>query len=563
MSLSPAVAHHAASGGSVTGPAGTGGAGKKAAQVQLQADLNNDDDWNKFLQRDGLLVIDVYSEWCGPCLGMVGNLKKIKVELGGDNLHLAVAKSDTIECLKRFRHRSEPTWLFIAAGQLLNVVFGADAPRLARTIEQELRNEELARRGERERPRRAPHELTPPEQEAADLQAKQVAERRQREAEAREAARAARREERATRLERHFADLCAALLMPHAQKHLRKVAEALEPYGIAVADKCPLVLGQQGARALAAEAEEMGSAGVSAVLAERPALALLLKKLPDKEGDVIELTRRALYGEGLELEEGAQKKFLAQELCADDLPGLYAPQDRHQRAALLDLLFPKMVGAVVEPPVSAEPPHVALVFGAWQRRAVLAAADRSAPLLLRYGFFADANVQEPKLLCKTIEQYEERTEKDYCETIVLMMAVGVADPLLADPAAPTPDGPPPDLIALGPLHVSADTVVGELECARFFPPGYSQPQPKPKVKAKKKKKKRQEVKDEDDAVPEAAEDAEVNGEDDGRRETEDGEGEGEAEGEAEGEGEEAEGDEAEEDQALVADKATSPPPVAI
>lgn len=46
----------------------------------------------------------------------------------------------------------------------MNVVFGADAPRLARTIEQELQNEELARKGERERPKRAPHELTPPEQ---------------------------------------------------------------------------------------------------------------------------------------------------------------------------------------------------------------------------------------------------------------------------------------------------------------------------------------------------------------------------------------------------------------
>lgn len=39
-------------------------------------------------------VVDVYSEWCGPCQGMAANLKKLKLEIGGDMLHLAVVRND-------------------------------------------------------------------------------------------------------------------------------------------------------------------------------------------------------------------------------------------------------------------------------------------------------------------------------------------------------------------------------------------------------------------------------------------------------------------------------------
>lgn len=68
-------------------------------------------------------------------------------------------------------------------------------------------------------------------QEVADAQEKIMQERKAKEAAAIEAARLARREARAKRIETHFLDVCPALMTPHAQKHIRKVSDALEPHG--------------------------------------------------------------------------------------------------------------------------------------------------------------------------------------------------------------------------------------------------------------------------------------------------------------------------------------------
>ncbi|KAJ1522904.1 hypothetical protein ONE63_002044 [Megalurothrips usitatus] len=190
---------------------------KKGGAVALQQDVTTDEEWDGLMRRQGLLLIDVYSEWCGPCVGMLANLKKIKVELGGDLLVLATAKSDTIEALTRHRNHSEPVWMLVSGGRLIELIFGADAPRIARLIATELDNEVKLQRGE-ECPRTymSWDELTP--EEEARLKRAEEKRLRAQEEEAERRARALRKQklDNYAKLAAKLNRYTLVLLLPHA-----------------------------------------------------------------------------------------------------------------------------------------------------------------------------------------------------------------------------------------------------------------------------------------------------------------------------------------------------------
>jgi thiol-disulfide isomerase/thioredoxin len=113
----------------------------------LQSDLETQADFDAFLALDGLKVVDVYAEWCGPCKVITGLLRKIKLDLSDDKLHFAVAKTDTIDALAAYRGRSEPTFLFYGGRDLVFAVRGADGGALAAAITAQLKAEHAVRAG--------------------------------------------------------------------------------------------------------------------------------------------------------------------------------------------------------------------------------------------------------------------------------------------------------------------------------------------------------------------------------------------------------------------------------
>ncbi|KAM7071276.1 thioredoxin domain-containing protein 6-like [Acridotheres tristis] len=87
-------------------------AGKKK-EIQLHTIISNQNQWDEMLQTKGIVVIDVYQAWCGPCKAVLNLFRKLRNNFSEDNvLHFAVAEVDSIETLKPFRKHCEPVFLF-------------------------------------------------------------------------------------------------------------------------------------------------------------------------------------------------------------------------------------------------------------------------------------------------------------------------------------------------------------------------------------------------------------------------------------------------------------------
>ncbi|XP_071644393.1 uncharacterized protein [Temnothorax longispinosus] len=112
---------------------------KKTGPAALQIEVSTDEEWQQLLSRPGLIVVDVYSDWSGPCAAMVSTLRKIKMEIGGDVVDYAIARNDDIDDLARFRGRSEPAWMFLQDGKMVNLMFGAHCPSLRKLLTNEIK----------------------------------------------------------------------------------------------------------------------------------------------------------------------------------------------------------------------------------------------------------------------------------------------------------------------------------------------------------------------------------------------------------------------------------------
>lgn len=74
--------------------------------------------------KESLIIVDFWADWCGPCHAVAPILEKIEDEYGGDVVVLKIDVDTEGELADRFNIRSIPTLIFFNDGIPEEVVAG-------------------------------------------------------------------------------------------------------------------------------------------------------------------------------------------------------------------------------------------------------------------------------------------------------------------------------------------------------------------------------------------------------------------------------------------------------
>ncbi|XP_022160062.1 thioredoxin domain-containing protein 3 homolog [Myzus persicae] len=483
----------------------------KRGQIILQEEINNDDDWTKVMELQGMYVIDVYAEFSGPCVAMTTYLKRIKMELDNDNLHFAIAKCDEINVLKRFRHKSEPHWLFFFDGKLVNVIIGVDASRLTQLIVEEVDQYVKFKNGEIHKEFIPLSKVTDEEREQQMKIENYQKQRARKEKKIRDG-RMMKIKERALKQFSYDIQMqTCVMFFPHTVKYImvekpleegaEELEEPPEPVMIEkrvceVANSCAskyeeLIVIEAKEVKLTEDSlyqlffmekeflesfseeliEELMNKNVYSVMLSMPTVKhdTTTDDTPenapvpiDLMGEIELKLSTIIYGGGSPLNPGPDSLadiHAVVDEYGQKKPSVYTPRNPLSKASALTILFNKFCrnhGYVAPQPPS---PQYLIIFDINKANTVLPVIEDLEDTVVYYGFFRNADPEKTKLLCKDPELLDiygaERVGKE--AKLVLSVLMDDKDKSLLR------------LVELGPIYVSPDHEVGIDDAIKFFP----------------------------------------------------------------------------------------------
>ncbi|KAL4702807.1 hypothetical protein ACJJTC_010648 [Scirpophaga incertulas] len=271
----------------------------RKGQASIQDSLENNEEFEAYFHThiNRLICMEVYSDFCGPCLATANAVRKGKIEIGEDRITMAKALSDNIDALARFRNKSEPVFLFILKGKLVRAMFGTNGIELCRIIEEELVLMQREFDTGVERPKQEINEVLP--EEAARIEEDRVVEERLEEENTRLRVMtlAARKRRVCERLARHVRKLNYIIFFPHCHQAHYDLYEKWDIINISVAAKETMQITEDVIKEVMYMSDvELNEACLYALL-KGEALIVLFKMGESDHRDFVKLMRYALYEE--------------------------------------------------------------------------------------------------------------------------------------------------------------------------------------------------------------------------------------------------------------------------
>lgn len=102
--------------------------------MPVQYGIETDRDLEAKLAGKGLKVVELFSEWCGPCKSVLPTFRRIRLDRDDESallfLTVPAEKCDFLDIAKDHRGKSEPLFMLYRNGQLKAKIEGANTPAL-------------------------------------------------------------------------------------------------------------------------------------------------------------------------------------------------------------------------------------------------------------------------------------------------------------------------------------------------------------------------------------------------------------------------------------------------
>ncbi|XP_076676866.1 uncharacterized protein LOC143373458 isoform X2 [Andrena cerasifolii] len=453
---------------------------KKTTPAALQTEISNNEEWEKLLKRTGLIVVDVYSEWSGPCTGMVSILKKVKMEIGGDTLSYATAKCDYITDLERFQGKSEPIWMFIHNGRMVNLMFGAQCPQLLQMLTTELHR--VQNDGEHEFSidvfERSPEEIERSKLIEETRIAKEAAKKARKEAEA-----VARYEAEMFHLTSSLNNETCLLLYPWIFKDEeghRRDKKSCPPYvelheeilagNYIVEQEIRKRLNEDILGTIFNESDYVLSANDKQLLLDGKCMLMRLKASEaNTETDIHEHLMTLLFGEPKlpDAEEVLNEEcyaghhrpaYITTDAENEVFPVVWTPPNSRNKAIVFRTIFPAYTNQTCPyEDKSAKVPIVVFKYDYTKKNDLKIVLEEFEDEVVNFGIFECDKPPETKIIAKSIEEFElNAEERTGYETFVCVVKKVGCEAFLG-------------FAGIGPYHVSENPDKGTEESKLYFP----------------------------------------------------------------------------------------------